>query len=229
MYRDIKHIFFDLDDTLWDFKKNSGVVLKQLFNEHCLNEKLNTSFETFYFAYEEVTSLFWTQYYKGEIDKQFLRSNRFHETFKKFSYNNYSENLIITAQYTERTPRGIHLNEGCLEILNYLKTRYSLHIITNGFKDIQSIKLNGSGLTNYFTQVVISDEYGMNKPDEKIFCLAEKLAGCTKEECVMIGDNFENDVKGALGAGWKAIWFTKETSEENFHRIQKLIQLKEFF
>jgi len=229
MYKGIKHIFFDLDDTLWDFEKNSAIVLQQLFDEYCLSEKLNTFFEKFHSAYREVTGRFWIEYNKGEIDKQFLRSHRFHETFKRFSYDNYDENLEITQQYMERTPRGIHLKEGCIETLEYLKNRYYLHIITNGFKDIQSVKLEGTGLTNYFAQIVISEEHGINKPDEKIFRLAEKLAGSSKKECIMIGDNFENDIEGALSAGWKAIWLTEKKAEENFHSIEKLTRLKQLF
>ncbi len=228
MYSGIKHIFFDLDDTLWDFEKNSGIVLAQLFNEYRLNEKLNVSFESFHSTYKEVNAIFWTKYYKKEIDKKFLRNNRFYETFKRFSYDNYEENIEITEHYLDRSPHGTHLKTGCFETLDYLKNKYQLHIITNGFKEIQHIKLNRSGLQSYFSKVIISEEHGLTKPDEKIFRLAENMADCSKTECVMIGDNFESDIEGALGAGWKAVWLTEKKSGGDFHRIEKLTQLKEF-
>lgn len=231
--QNVKHIFFDLDDTLWDFEKNSSLILRDLFSEFSLSEKLNTSFDTFHSTYKAVNLDFWSRYGKKQIDKQYLRNHRFNETFKKFSYDNYEENLVITDHYLNRAPLGKHLKEGCIELLNHLKEKYTLHIITNGFKEIQNIKIDSCGLRNYFSQIIISEEYQLNKPDEKIFRLSEKLANCKKEDCVMIGDNFESDIEGALGAGWKAIWLNEHPhndSEKNtFHKVGNLNSLRQIF
>ncbi len=229
MYKGVKHIFFDLDDTLWDFEKNSGIVLEQLFTEYNLSQKLKTDYNAFHSAYKETNLAFWSRYYKQQINKQYLRNNRFHETFKKFAYDNYEENLEITEQYLSRAPHGKHLKNGCLEVLDHLKPNYHLHIITNGFKEIQHIKMHNTGLKNYFKNIIISEEHNLTKPNPKIFRLAEKLANCNKEECVMIGDSLESDIEGALGAGWKAIWLTDRTDKKDIHQIQHLYQLKEFF
>jgi putative hydrolase of the HAD superfamily len=220
-----KHLFFDLDDTLWDFNRNSGVVLEQLFVEFSLEEKLKAGFLEFHSEYKKINLQFWSRYYKKEIDKPFLRNNRFKETFKKFNYENHEENLLITEQYMQRAPHGTLLKDGCLETLMYLKEKYSLHIITNGFKEIQGIKLDGSGIKNYFSRVIISEEHGLTKPDEQIFRLAENLACAKKEECVMIGDSFESDVMGAINAGWEAIYLTEENSEKYTGRT--IVSLKE--
>lgn len=227
MFSGIKHIFFDLDDTLWDFEKNSSVVLRNLFLEFDLSSKLNTDFDTFYITYKQINSDLWRSYFKKEIDKQFLRNNRFDIVFQKFSYRNYDENLAATEHYLQRSPYGTHLKDNCIETLTYLKTKYKLHIITNGFKEVQYIKLNNCGLNPYFDKIIVSDEHNLTKPDEKIFRLAESLAGCVPQQCVMIGDNYESDVEGALNAGWKAIWFDPLPSPPKDGKINQISSLKE--
>lgn len=229
MFANIKHIFFDLDDTLWDFEKNSGDVLEQLFGEYNLSAKLKTDFTVFHSTYREVNNEFWRQYYQRKIDKQYLRNNRFNETFKKFGYNNYEENLLVTEQYLQRSPYGKQLKDNCIDVLNYLKPNYQLHIITNGFKEVQNIKLDNSGLRNYFNQIIISEEHALTKPDVKIFRLAEQFANCKARECVMIGDNLESDIDGALNAGWKAIYLGESRHEKNALSITGLSELKGHF
>lgn len=229
MFSSVKHIFFDLDDTLWDFEKNSSAVLEDLFSELGLASKLNTDFSTFHVTYKNVNSDLWRAYYKKEIDKQFLRNNRFDIVFKKFNYYNFSENLLATDNYLARSPYGMHLKDGCLETLNYLKSKYTLHIITNGFKEVQYIKLNNCGLNTYFTKIIVSDEQGLTKPDTEIFRLAESMASCKPEDCVMIGDNYESDVEGAISAGWKAIYFNDEIKpNSSAGTIQNLRELMTF-
>jgi putative hydrolase of the HAD superfamily len=227
MYTGIKHIFFDLDDTLYDFEKNSREALQHLFTEFSLDVKLSADFDEFYGAYKKVNSQFWSLYNKGQITKKYLRDNRFSETFKKFSYNNFADNLAFNEQYLSRAPHGPYLKEGCIEALEHLKSRYSLHIITNGFKEIQNIKLTKSGIRDYFRNVIISEEHGLSKPDEKIFRLAETLASGQKSECLMIGDNYESDIEGSLNAGWKAIWLTSDHSG-SVHSIENLHELRGF-
>lgn len=227
--RQKKHLFFDLDDTLWDFQKNSGIVLSQLFTEFELAAKLNTSFEDFLKVYKRINLDFWSKYYNRQIDKQYLRNHRFNHTFMEFGYNNYDENLEITSCYLDRAPRERHLKAGCLELLNYLKDNYHLHIITNGFLEVQHIKLDGSGLRKFFSQIIISEEHQLVKPEEKIFRLAELMAGAEREECVMIGDSFESDIKGALNAGWEAVHLSEKQVAPGIKTVTELNQLKQVF
>lgn len=205
--RNTKHLFFDFDDTLWDFQKNSALVLEELFYQFNLNEKLGTDFENFLNTYQRTNLELWSQYYKRLVSKHEMRDNRFNTVFKQFGYDNYEENLIVTQHYLTRGPKGTFLKEGCIETLDYLKEKYTLHVITNGFSESQRIKIEGSGLTSYFDQVIISDEHQLIKPEEKIFRLAETLSGAERQECVMIGDSLESDIAGALNAGWEAIYF----------------------
>lgn len=233
MARDLthkKHLFFDLDDTLWDFEKNSGYVLQQLFLEFDLKNKLKTDFENFSAIYKRTNLQLWLDYSKKKITKEYLRNNRFNLAFNQFDYDNYDENIIITEHYLHRSPKGKHLKEGCIETLEYLKPNYHLHIITNGFKEVQSIKIDGCGLRDYFKNIIISEDHQLSKPDEKLFRLAETFAGAKTEECVMIGDNFDNDVEGALNAGWEAIYFAEEKPKSyNGNFIHQLQDLKLMF
>lgn len=225
-----KHLFFDFDDTLWDFQKNSSTVLCELFYEFELAVKLKTDLSEFLTAYKKVNHEFWSRYYKKQISKQHLRDHRFNETFKLFGYDHYEENLLVTEQYLKRAPQGSCLKEGCVDTLNYLKENYRLHIITNGFKEVFSVKMESCGIRGYFDQIIISEEHQLIKPEEKIFRLAESFAGAEREDCVMIGDNLESDVEGALNAGWEAIYFAEEQSHEFKGRtISKLTDLKLMF
>jgi putative hydrolase of the HAD superfamily len=224
-----RHLFFDLDDTLWDFQKNSSLVLEQLFNEFELNRKLNTDFDTFLANYKRINLEFWSRYYKKQINKEYLRNHRFNCTFKEFGYDNYPENLVITEEYLGRAPKGNHLKEGCIDVLEYLKDNYNLHIITNGFKEVQHIKIDGCGLRPYFKNIIISEEHQLVKPEKEIFLLGEKLAAAQKNECVMIGDSFESDIEGALNAGWEAIHFNEKPIKPQIKTISKLSELKNLF
>lgn len=228
--QNIRHIFFDLDDTLWDFEKNSTRVLRQLFLEYDLENKLKCDCETFLKTYKKINQQLWQLYNRKKIDKMQLRNHRFNNTFKLFNYDNYSLNLEITEQYLTRSPQGTDLKEGCVDALNYLQQKYQLHIITNGFKEVQSIKIDGSGLKKYFNRIIVSEELGFTKPDKEIFKYAEKLVNTKAAECVMIGDNYETDIMGALNVGWQALHFNNENvSQLTSSEIKSLLDLKTIF
>jgi putative hydrolase of the HAD superfamily len=225
-----RHLFFDLDDTLWDFEKNSSVVLEELFHEFELAGKLNTEFHQFKTIYKSINQQLWDRYYKKEIDKHYVRNARFHLTFRHFNYDNPGETVLIGERYIGRAPHGKVLKENCIDTLEYLKEKYELHIITNGFKETQVIKIDGNGLRIYFSQILISEEHELRKPDQKLFKLAERMTGADSHECVMIGDNFECDVEGALNAGWEAVYFSERVRPDFVgHRIGSLRELKTLF
>lgn len=208
----IKHIFFDLDDTLWDFKANSERVLRELYLEFALAEKLRATPEVFLEEYNRINRRYWMLYGRGEMDKESLRNNRFPETFSCFGYSDEHLAQRLTSDYLKRAPKGESLTEGCLETLAWLKTRYSLHILTNGFADVQHIKIEASGIRPYVEQILVSEIHQLRKPDLRFFRLAESLSGAKTTECLMVGDQIENDVEGALAAGWKAIHLNRDAS-----------------
>jgi putative hydrolase of the HAD superfamily len=224
----VKHVFFDLDDTLWDFEKNSEQVLNVLFNEFNLFSKLNTDFNTFHIGYKKVNAELWRAYYQKQIKKEELRNKRFHYTFLEFGYEAYEESLSVSECYLQRSPYGKILKPNCLTTLDYLKNKYILHIITNGFKEVQHIKMQSSGLNPYFKNVLISEDHGLTKPDTAIFRLAEKYSGATSTECIMIGDNLESDMQGGRNAGWKTIFFGTNSKKNEVidAKISDLSELK---
>ncbi len=205
MYRDIRHIFFDLDHTLWDFETNSREALSDLFTTHDMSNKCGASAAAFIAAYETVNHRYWELYSRQQMSKEKLRYGRFYDTFMHFGYDNRALAEVWASDYLKLSPYKTNLLPGTIDILEYLKPRYTLHLITNGFVEVQHIKLCQSRLRHYFSQVVISEEHGVSKPDPKIFRLAETFSGAAPQECLMIGDNYPSDIVGALQAGWKAV------------------------
>lgn len=220
-----KHLFFDLDDTLWDFEGNSSNVLQLLFENYQLKNHLNASFEDFFEIYKKINASLWQRYSAKLISKEYLRNHRFELSFNTFNYSNYEMGLAFSEDYISLSPQGKLLKPNSMETLIYLKERYALHIITNGFKEVQTIKLNNCNLTPFFDQIIISEDHQTNKPDKKIFEIAQQLTSAYPEECMMIGDNFENDVLGAINAGWQAVWYTP-MQHRDYQTVSDLMELK---
>jgi YjjG family noncanonical pyrimidine nucleotidase len=213
--QDLKHIFFDLDDTIWDFEKNSERILSKLFEEKDLKNKLQNDFYTYFTAYKKKNGELWQLYNSKKISKDELRKRRFHETFLQFGYDDFDLSWDISEAYIQRSPYGTELKKGSIELLETLGEKYKLHIITNGFKEVQDIKLTQCGLKKYFDAVIISEEIGWNKPNVEIFREAEKLVDAQKEACLMIGDNLDTDIEGAKNAGWQTIWYNPQKSKRS--------------
>lgn len=201
------HLFFDLDNTLWDFDLNSHKVLQQLYKELELEGKLNADFTTFHALYKKKNDELWHLYYKKQVEKSELRYRRFHDSFLNFGLDDIALSKHLSEEYVRLSPYSKALKPGCMEMLEDLSAKHQLHIITNGFKEIQHIKIDNSGLRPYLKEIIISEEHGLTKPHVEIFRLAESKTGAKKEECVMIGDNWVSDIEGALGAGWKAVFY----------------------
>ncbi|MGE0566478.1 MAG: YjjG family noncanonical pyrimidine nucleotidase [Bacteroidia bacterium] len=205
--KEVKHIFFDLDDTLWDFESNSKEALHKLFSEFELNQYLKTDFDTFLIAYKKVNAYLWTLYHKDKITKEDLRFKRFHDTFLDFGYRNEEKAISFSDGYIATSPHGTKLKKGAVELLNKASEKYKLHIITNGFKEVQYLKLTNCGIRNYFDNVLVSEEVGFNKPDKRLFLKAQELCNTESTNCLMIGDNYDTDIQGAKKAGWQSLWY----------------------
>lgn len=223
----VKHIFFDLDHTLWDFEKNSQETLSDLFFELGLNLKVE-SFERFMKKYREVNNRYWNLYRQNIVTKEQVRNGRFKDTLDFFKLSNSEElSVHLGDKYISRSPTKTNLFPNTHQVLSKLKEKYQLHIITNGFKEVQYTKLEKSNLLQYFEVVVCSEETGKKKPHKDVFNLALSRAKTLPEESLMIGDNLEADIIGANKVGMKTVWFNpdQKQTKNNVVQIQDLIEL----
>ncbi|MGM0478913.1 MAG: YjjG family noncanonical pyrimidine nucleotidase [Bacteroidota bacterium] len=223
----IKHVFFDLDRTLWDFESNSKSALEQLFEELKLRDHLE-SFEAFHHTYKQINADWWNQYRKGQVQKEALRVGRFSETLNRFKIENESLALELANRYVEVSPYQTNLFPGTIETLEALKREnHALHIITNGFKEVQFVKLKNSRLIHFFDDVLCSEEVGANKPDPHVFRSALQRTGAKSEESMMVGDDFEADVLGAEKCGIKGVLFDPHDHFQENNAVRKIRFLQE--
>ena len=222
-----QHIFFDLDHTIWDFDKNAEEALHELFITHRLNDIGLASADVFIETYTENNHRLWREYHLGNITKQALREARFKQTFLDLGVQPEVIPSGFEDAYVQLCPTKTNLFPNAHETLEYLQSKYQLHLISNGFKESQDIKISGSGLGKYFTHIVISELVGVNKPDAAIFEHAVTLSGTTKEQSVMIGDSLEADVLGALNYGMDAIYFNPFNAPKPDEVKMQITDLKE--
>lgn len=223
---EIKHIFFDLDHTLWDFEKNAALAFEKIFQE--LSFTIDT--HTFIAVYNPINVAYWKLYERNEIDQETLRVNRLKDAFEAIDFEITLEQInTISKLFIEYLTSNNHLIEGTIEILEYLKENYKLHIITNGFSIVQDVKLQKSDLDKYFVTITNSELAGYKKPHHNIFQYALATAQASKNQSIMVGDSFEADVLGAMNFGMKAVYFNpmkEEVLKNDIIQIQQLTQLK---
>ncbi len=210
MEEKIEHVFFDLDRTLWDFDKSADQTFEEIFEIHELYGKGVPSFSAFHEAYTIHNNNLWDQYRKGEIKKEILRGLRFILTLNDFGIYDNDLGEKLGDDYVRLSPLKVNLFPYSIEILEYLLPKYSLHIITNGFSEVQEIKLQTSGMAKYFDKVITSEEAGFKKPDVRIFNFAFEKSGALPQNSIMIGDDYEVDIIGAKGVNMQQIFFDPE-------------------
>jgi len=205
--RKYQHIFFDLDNTLWDFDRNSAEALEELFHKYKLSDLGVPSFEVFLDKYKNRNEMMWEQYRLGVIDKVTLRDKRFSLTFWDIGLDSDLAPPELSDEYIKISPTKNYLFPHAHEVLTALQKKYSLHIITNGFEEAQHIKLKSADLTKYFSNIIISEHTGYKKPDVRIFQYAEQSVNSSADKCMMIGDGLVVDIQGAKDAGWDTVYF----------------------
>ena len=226
-----KHILFDLDDTLWDFKANSRIAMCEIFNDYKLINFFD-SFESFYDIYMVKNHQLWEQYAKGEVTKEYLSLERFFYPLRTVGIENKTLAKQLGDDFLHRTTMQTNLVDGAIELLEHLKAKnYTLSIISNGFVEVQYTKLRQSGLLPYFSHIFLSEEIGYQKPDIRFFqTVLHKL--CAKNtESVVIGDNFQTDIEGAKTANIHSIFYNKTASElsdvlPDISVVDNLLQIK---
>ncbi len=214
---ELKHIIFDLDNTLWDFSGNSKRILAEIFEKFNLREAGIPDFDNFHQQYKFRNEYLWNQYALGNVSKDEVRLNRFYAAFNDFGINNYVLANEAADHYIYHTRRQTDLLPNTLNLLNHLKQKYQLHIITNGFDEVQYFKLENTGLKNYFHTVTTAEAANALKPNIRIFEYALHAINAEAAQCMYIGDSPEVDGHGALNAGMQFVWLNTEGRENKFN------------
>jgi putative hydrolase of the HAD superfamily len=228
----IQHIFFDLDNTLWDHRKNAYLTIKSLFEKEEINLKYNINFEEFHSVYHEINEKLWEDIRDGIIDKEYLRKHRFYDTFNNFGVDDEELSMFFEEHFLDKILNHNELVEGAEYILEYLKAKnYTLHIISNGFKEVTERKCILSGIDKYFQTITSADSVGVRKPKPEIFEYSLGLSDAKKENSILIGDDWIADVIGAQNFGMDVIFFdvfNENKQEEGLKSIKHLLQIKEY-
>ena len=221
----IKNIFFDLDHTLWDFDKNSDLTFFKILQKNNIKIDVNK----FLFEYHPINRKYWDMYRENRVSKSDLRFFRLSDTFNKLNYKVDDEIINkLAIDYIEHLSDFNNLIPDTFLVLEELKLKYNMHIITNGFKEVQRRKLEKSKLINYFKTVTISEDVGVKKPDKLIFEHAIFSAKAKIENSIMIGDNYHADILGASALGMRAIYFNfHKTDEQRRENVIVIENLKE--
>lgn len=224
-FRNKKHLFFDLDHTLWDFDRNSEVAFETIFKEH------NFPFSTKAFLQHYIprNQHYWKLYQVNKISHEELRFYRLNDVFDILNVKVEKEIVNqISEDYIMHLPNSNHLFDGAVEILEYLQPKYNLHIITNGFHFVQDKKMKNANIDHFFHTITNSELAGVKKPHPNIFEFALSLAKASKEESLMIGDSLEADIEGALNFGIDALFFNPDGVEasKEIKQINHLLELK---
>ncbi len=221
------HIFFDLDHTLWDYETNSIETIRDLLVQFRGNIGRTITFEEFYPIYYAHNHDLWVQYRKNEIDNLTLRYQRWRMTFADFGISGAAWMDRMGEAFLEECPRKTGLMPNAMALLEQVGAAFPLHIITNGFSEIQDVKLDCSGLRRFFDVIVTPDSVGEKKPHPKIFHEALQAAGCAPEHSLYIGDSYTEDMLGGSAVGMQVVYYNPKIKEnpDGFREVQDLMEI----
>jgi putative hydrolase of the HAD superfamily len=223
-----QHLFFDLDHTLWDFETNSKETLQELFLQHRLHETVTPEFSTFYEKYSYHNKKMWDRYHHGFITQEELKWKRMWHALLEFKVGDEKLSKQLSSEYLEILPTKDKLFDYTIEILDYLtKKQYKLHLITNGFEKVQWRKLDNAKIGHYFNSVITSEIACCLKPHKDIFDFAIGNAACCYEESLMLGDNLDADILGAMQAGMDTVFVNHINEHTLLEPTYTIYHLKE--
>ena len=222
-----KHIFFDLDRTLWDFDAAAEVAFERIYDKYNLKSLGIPSAHEFHEVYHPLNEQLWVLYRADKITKDYLNRTRFEQPLAHYGIHDTALADHLSEDYVYWSPRIVRLIPETMELLDYLKPKYHLHLITNGFQVVQHTKLSGSGLEPYFETLTVSEEVGVKKPNPEIFLYALRKANATAEESLMIGDEMAVDIDGARAAGIDQVFFNPSGKLEVGERTFEVTSLTE--
>ena len=229
-----KYLFFDLDHTLWDYDTSASQTLTQLYERYELSKYGASGIEDLITNFFLINDELWDQYNHGKVSKYYLRTERFKMVFNKIGVNfSLLPNEVIehfNHDYLYECPKKGNLISGALDVLEAIQGIYDIHVITNGFDDIQNTKIKFAGIENYITTLITSEKAGAKKPYPEIFEFAMKLTGANSDYSLMIGDNLGADIIGARNYGIDQVYFNPKNLDHNekvTHEIRSLLELNQ--
>ncbi len=221
------YLLFDLDHTLWDFHANSSEALSTIFREYSLDQYFSSPGD-FIKTYNHHNDILWDLYRKGSVSKEQLRIQRFEFTLREKGMDDTRLMEKIGAHYMEITPKLNILANNTIETLEYLAGKnYQMYILTNGFLATQVTKMAHSNIDRFFKKIFSSEELGVSKPHREFFHWAVSSLHAHKDACLMIGDDLEVDVKGAMNYGIDAVWYNPAETETNYTPTYTIHNMKE--
>ena len=225
----IRHLFFDLDHTLWDFEKNSKICIRQIYEQHKFIFPAEIGFEAFFQKFSTINSTLWNQLDLSLITHEYLRIFRFQKVLQALDIEIDEQfSLELNQMLLDILPYQQHLMDDAFDTLEVLASRdYKMHIISNGYQDIQIKKMKSGGIYHFFNQIITNDIAGARKPEKAIFDFALYKADADIGNSLMIGDNLIADIEGAKNAGLRTIYFNPEIEENNSENISELKYLLE--
>ncbi len=225
-----KNIFIDLDDTLWDIHQNGKICLEEIYHDYGY-KKFYPTFEDYYNVYMPNNVDLWAQYREGKIKKDFLIVERFLRPVREFGIDDEVYAKELSDDFLNRTTKQKKLVDGAIELLEYLKPKYNIHILSNGFREVQYKKLVNSGLMPYISKVILSEDAEVNKPHPDIFTYALVNTNSKRSETIMIGDAYDADIVGAYNSKIDQIWYNpKDESSVDFvptYIVRSLSEIKD--
>ena len=229
MKKKYRHIFFDFDNTLWDFESNSKEALNEVFEKYCL-DNFFVDFEQFYSFYVPKNRELWELYPRGLITRKQLDLERFLHPLLQVGHHDEELAIRLSNDYLEICPTKTNLMPHAVELLQYLEADYNSYIITNGLSAMQEIKIKSCGIGKYIKKIFLSENIGYYKPDRRIFEYALKSSNAKKNESIMIGDNFNADIVGAKNIGMHQIYLNPDKTETlpflPTYNVQSLAEIK---
>lgn len=225
--KNYQHIFFDLDHTLWDYDRNVTESLSELYQIFDIQNHGIASFDQFFEAFHQVNFQLWDWYNIGKINKENLRKERFPRIFAFAGVENWVIPDHFEEEFMSRTSSKSHIFPYAKEILTYLKQKYKLHVITNGFDESQAKKMRSAGLSEFFDLVVTSETTGHKKPDPRIFYYTMDQLQTFSEHCLMVGDNPSSDILGAQRAQIDQVFFNPEGKKIDLNPTYTIAHLRQ--
>ena len=222
-----QHLFFDLDHTLWDFDRNTAEAITEIYEIFNFSKWSFFSFDDFMVIFQEINNFLWDKFNHGLIDRKELRNCRFNLILSKLGVEEEEIPQGIGEKYLELAPVKPNVIPHAHEVLTYLQPYYQMHIISNGFDDVQHSKLKASNIHDFFDIIITSDSSGHRKPQKEIFEFAMKEAGATLDNAIMIGDNIDTDIIGAQNASMDHIFFNPNKTDHSLDVTYEINSLQQ--